>query len=126
MVRDKKGVMCYSRRGKNGGMYKTCVDKTNAQITKGAKPQEGRYKPEPSPKKRPTITQPEQLRKLSTMELRKLARGRGIAGAKVSVMGKPELVKLLSPQPKRRTGKAPVKKERPYDMTGKRAKKDDK
>jgi len=122
-MRDKKGVMCYSRRGKTG-MYKTCVDKTNAQITKGARPQTGRYPPEPTPKKRPTITQPEQLRKLSVMELRKLARGRGVSGAKVSVMKKEELVKMLAPQPKRRTGDAPVKKERPYDMTGKRKKKD--
>ena len=124
-MRDKKGVMCYDRRTKTGKAYKTCIDKTNAQIVKGGRPKEGRYKAEPTPGKKPSITQPEKLQKLSTMELRKLARGRGITGAKVSLMGKPELISLLAKQPKRRTGNDPPEKaERKYDMTGKRRKKD--
>ena len=125
MPRDKKDVMCWTRGTKQGKRYTTCVDKTNAQLQKKAPPKEGRYKPEPTPITRPRITQPEQLRKLSVVELRKLARGRGVSGAKVSLMRKEELVDMLAKQPKRKVGKGQEEKaERPYNMEGKRKKKD--
>jgi hypothetical protein len=124
MVRDKKDVMCWTRGTKSGKSYTTCVDKTNAQLQKAAKPKEGRYKAEPTPKTKPRITQPEQLRKLSVVELRKLARGRGKTGAEVSLMRKEELVNMLASQPKRKVGKGKEEKaERPYNMEGKRKKK---
>ena len=133
MPRDKKDVQCYTRvGGKSGKKFTTCVDKTNAQLQKGksgmkAKPHEGKYKPEPTPKKNPAVTQPEQLRKLSVVELRKLARGRGMRGSEVSLMNKSQLVQMLAKQPKRKVGGGTKEQspDRKYDMTKKRGRKGD-
>lgn len=92
-MRDSKGVMCYSRTSKAGAKYTTCMDKTNKQLRKGAKPKQSKYKSEPIP------TRKDELRKMSVIELRKLARGRG-KSTEVSKMRKEELVQMLSKQPK--------------------------
>ena len=111
MPRDSKGVKCYTRvGGKSGKPFTTCIDKTNAQLIQDKKtgqkasPHQGKYLTEPAPGKKPSVTQPEKLEKFSVNDLRKMARGRGMRGEEVSKMRKAELVKMLSKQPKRKTG----------------------
>ena len=64
---------------------------------------------------------------MSVVELRKLARGRGMRGSEVSLMNKSQLVQMLAKQPKRKVGggKKEQSPDRKYDMTKKRGRKGD-
>ncbi len=108
MVRDKKGIMCWTQASGK----KACVDKTNAQLRtrdgKRAKPTQNKYNPNPTPMKEGNMKTSEvmrrELNKLGVVDLRKLARSRGVKGAQTSLMRKGELVDMLVPQPKAKYG----------------------